>query len=82
MCRERPERLVVYYADLSKPERTWFGPVPVTSVQRTLNDCAREGLSPELLRQAARQALRRGDGSFYSRPCDCSWHELYPYPSS
>jgi hypothetical protein len=27
---------------------------------RSLNDCAREGLSPELLRHAAQQALRRG----------------------
>jgi len=29
-------------------------------VKRTLNDCARDGLSPELLRQAAKEALRRG----------------------
>jgi predicted transcriptional regulator of viral defense system len=55
-----PEGLVLHHADLSKQDRTWFGPVPVTSVKRTLNDCAREGLSPELLRQAARQALKRG----------------------
>jgi hypothetical protein len=34
--------------------------VPATHPRRTLNDCARVGLSPELLRQAARQALRRG----------------------
>jgi alkylhydroperoxidase/carboxymuconolactone decarboxylase family protein YurZ len=32
----------------------------MTSARRTLNDCAREGLSPDLLRQGARQALRRG----------------------
>lgn len=41
-------------------ERTWFGAVPVTSVERTLNDCAIAGFSPELLRQAAEQALHRG----------------------
>ncbi len=55
-----PDELVLHYADVPKRERTWFGPVPVTSVTRTLNDCARDGLSPELLRQAAKQALRRG----------------------
>jgi predicted transcriptional regulator of viral defense system len=55
-----PEGLILHHADLSKRDRTWFGPVPVTSVKRTLNDCARDGLSPELLRQATRQALQRG----------------------
>jgi hypothetical protein len=40
-------------------ERTWFGAVPITSVERTLNDCAIAGLSPELLRQAAVQALEQ-----------------------
>jgi len=55
-----PHGLVLHHADLPKQDRTWFGPVPVTSVKRTLSDCAREGLSPELLRQAARQALQRG----------------------
>lgn len=55
-----PEGLVLHHADLSQKDRTWFGPVPVTSVRRTLNDCAHAGLSPELLRQAARQALQRG----------------------
>jgi predicted transcriptional regulator of viral defense system len=55
-----PEGVVLHHADIPKQDRTWFGPVPVTSVKRTLNDCAREGLSPELLRQAANQALGRG----------------------
>jgi predicted transcriptional regulator of viral defense system len=55
-----PRGLTLHYAEVPKEGRTWFGPVPVTSVQRTLNDCAREALSPELLRQAAKQALQRG----------------------
>jgi len=55
-----PEGIVLHHADVPKADRTWFGPVPITTVKRTLNDCAREGLSPELLRQAAKQALRRG----------------------
>ncbi len=55
-----PRGLVLHYAEVPKEDRTWFGPVPVTSVPRTLNDCARDALSPELLRQAAKQALQRG----------------------
>jgi predicted transcriptional regulator of viral defense system len=55
-----PAGIVLHHADVSLEERTWFGAVPMTSAQRSLNDCAREGMSPDLLRQAARQALRRG----------------------
>jgi predicted transcriptional regulator of viral defense system len=55
-----PDGLVLHHAAVAKRERTWIGPVPITSVARTLNDCARDGLSPELLQQAAKQALRRG----------------------
>ncbi|HEY4014324.1 MAG TPA: type IV toxin-antitoxin system AbiEi family antitoxin domain-containing protein [Polyangiaceae bacterium] len=55
-----PGGVVLHHADVPKQERTWFGPVPITSVNRTLNDCARDGLSPDLLQQAANQALRRG----------------------
>jgi len=50
---------VVLHADVAPEERAWFGPVPATSASRTLSDCAKSGLSPELLRQAAQQALRR-----------------------
>lgn len=55
-----PEGVVLHYADVPDDERSWFGAVPITRPDRTLNDCARAGLSPELLRQAARQALQRG----------------------
>ncbi|MFY9823973.1 MAG: type IV toxin-antitoxin system AbiEi family antitoxin domain-containing protein [Thermoanaerobaculia bacterium] len=55
-----PAGLVLHYADIPPADRAWFGAVPITNPGRTLNDCAREGLSPELLRQAAQQALRRG----------------------
>jgi predicted transcriptional regulator of viral defense system len=55
-----PDGVVLHYGDVAKSDRTWFGPVPITSVKRTLNDCAREGFSPELLRQATKQALHRG----------------------
>ena len=55
-----PADVVLHHADVPSEERAWFGAVPTTGPRRTLNDCAREGLSPELLRQAAHQALRRG----------------------
>ncbi len=55
-----PEGVVLHHADVEPAQRAWVGPVPITSVARTLNDLARAALSPELLGQAARQALRRG----------------------
>lgn len=55
-----PVAVVLHHADVPPEDRTWFGAVPTTSPRRSLSDCAREGLSPELLRQAAQQALRRG----------------------
>lgn len=55
-----PTDVVLHYADVLSEDRAWFGPVPITNTRRTLNDCAHAALSPELLQQAARQALRRG----------------------
>lgn len=55
-----PEGVVLHHADVEPAERTWFSAVPTTNPRRTLIDCAHEGLSPELLRQATLQALRRG----------------------
>lgn len=55
-----PRGVTLHYANVPSRQRTWVGAVPVTSVVRTLNDCARSGVSPELLRQGATDALRRG----------------------
>jgi predicted transcriptional regulator of viral defense system len=55
-----PPGIVLHHADVAEAERVWFGPVPATSASRTLRDCAGDGLSPDLVRQAAQQALRRG----------------------
>lgn len=55
-----PADVVLHHANVPPEDRTWFGAVPTTNPRRSLNDCARAGLSPELLRQAAQQALRRG----------------------
>lgn len=55
-----PEGVVVNHGDIPPVDRTWFGPVPITTPRRTLTDCARAEFSPELLQQAGQQALRRG----------------------
>lgn len=55
-----PDGVVLHYGDIAKTERSWFGPVPVTAPLRTLEDCANEHVSPELLRGAALDALHRG----------------------
>jgi predicted transcriptional regulator of viral defense system len=55
-----PDGVVVHHADVPSNDRSWFGAVPTTNPRRTLNDCAHEDLSPDLLRQAAQQAIRRG----------------------
>jgi len=58
--RKLLEGLVVHFGEVPESERAWFGAVPITSVRRTLQDCAVAGLSPEHLQQAAMQALERG----------------------
>lgn len=55
-----PPSIVLHHGDVPPEDRTWFGAVPTTTARRSLTDCARNGLSPELLRQAAQQAMRRG----------------------
>ena len=55
-----PDGVVLHHTDLSSEDRAWFGAVPTTNPRRTLNDCAHEDLPPDLLRQAAQQAVRRG----------------------
>lgn len=55
-----PRGIVLHYAHVPRRDRGWLGPVPVTTPRRTLDDCAAAALAPELLHQAAEQALRRG----------------------
>ena len=55
-----PQGMSLHYADLRDSDRVWCGAVPITSPGRTLCDCAIVGLSPDLLRQATRQAIGRG----------------------
>ena len=55
-----PDGVVLHHADVPSHDRAWFDAVPATNPRRTLNDCANEELPPDLLRQAAQQAVRRG----------------------
>lgn len=55
-----PEGVELHYAEIAASERRWFGPIPVTAPARTLEDCAKGHLPPDLLRAAARDALSRG----------------------
>jgi hypothetical protein len=40
-----PPDVVLHHADVEAEDRAWFSSVPVTNPRRTLNDCARAGLS-------------------------------------
>jgi predicted transcriptional regulator of viral defense system len=55
-----PPGVILHYADTSAQDRSWFESVPVTSPSRTVEDCARQGVSLETLELAVRQALQRG----------------------
>lgn len=55
-----PPGVVIHPMQLKPAERTWVGPVPVTTPHRTLLDAIRDGVSPELVSQARRQARARG----------------------
>lgn len=72
-----PPGITLHYADVPAPERTWHGPVPVTQPRRTLEDCALANLPPELLQQAAAQALQRGLVTRAEIPA--VWQALAPY---
>lgn len=54
-----PENVQSYYAELEKRDRTWVGPIPVTTPARTINDCATAQAEPILVHQAIEQGIRR-----------------------
>lgn len=55
-----PKGVAVHQGDITEDERGWVGPIPVTSVRRTLLDCFHGTVSPELVAQASAQAAERG----------------------
>jgi predicted transcriptional regulator of viral defense system len=55
-----PSGVVLHFAEVGKKERAWVDVLPVTAPPRTVNDCAGDAVSPELLAQAIEQGLSRG----------------------
>ncbi len=55
-----PESVVLHFADVEITDRTWFGSVPVTTVTRTLGDCADARVAPDFVRDAFEDAADRG----------------------
>jgi predicted transcriptional regulator of viral defense system len=55
-----PNGLVLHYDDIGDNDRAGFSAVQITTPRRTLRDCIEANVSPELVRQAIRQARRRG----------------------
>lgn len=55
-----PRDLVLHFADVSRKDWCWAAAVPVTTLGRTLLDCARDPLSRETIDKAMRDATRRG----------------------
>jgi predicted transcriptional regulator of viral defense system len=55
-----PPNIVLDCVELPAHERAWFGALPITTPARTLNDCARHALLPNVLREACARAVRRG----------------------
>jgi len=53
-------RLALHYADVDESERAWSGSIPITKPARTVNDCAKESVAPDLVEQACREGLHRG----------------------
>jgi predicted transcriptional regulator of viral defense system len=52
--------VAIYYGDVADRDRVWVGPLPVTSVRRTLSDCLDTSVAAELVAQASAQAAERG----------------------
>ena len=55
-----PSTTVLHFSDLADGERAWAGAVRVTSARQTVIDCAADYVSPETVRQAIEEGLRRG----------------------
>jgi predicted transcriptional regulator of viral defense system len=58
--RRTPPGVMLHYDHLGKGDLTWKGPVPLTTALRSILDCKQAAVAPDIVRQAIRQALRRG----------------------
>ncbi len=55
-----PKGVALHFTDVGDHERTWAGTVQVTTVARTLFDCATARVAPDLVRDAFEEAAERG----------------------
>ena len=55
-----PKGVLLHFGDVEDSERTWVGTVQVTTVARTLIDCATGRVPPDLVRDAFEDAANRG----------------------
>lgn len=55
-----PRPLVPSFGTVDVADRSWIGPVPVTSPLRTIKDCRTAHVEPDLVDQAVEEALDRG----------------------
>jgi len=55
-----PSQVDLHFSDVGKADKAWVGPVPVTSVARTVVDCAEAKLPPDLVKAAVDSAITRG----------------------
>lgn len=58
--RDVPSHLVLHHADLAMDDVELFEGIPATTPRRSIEDCHRTHLGPELLRQAISDAEREG----------------------
>lgn len=55
-----PGSVELFFDDLDSSEISWHGPIPITTVNRTLRDCAGAGIAFEWLKGARDNAVQRG----------------------
>ncbi len=55
-----PPELHLHFADVPEDSRTWKDHVPITTPARSIEDCVRDDVSPDLLAEAIREATDRG----------------------
>lgn len=55
-----PPGVALHFSDVPAEQRRWLAAAQMTTPARTLNDCALDAMSPELLTAGAREAIKRG----------------------
>jgi predicted transcriptional regulator of viral defense system len=55
-----PPNIVIHPVDVAARDRAFVGAVPVTKPRRTIEDCIRDHVAPDLVADAIREARKRG----------------------